>query len=191
MFNGRRLRMVSVDQVAVARQHGVLAGLSAGTMTVLTEIKPEHIAEMTYLDDWDTSVNKLGAQGGLFIVLKPGIAYESGRGSYVLDADPKPSPAGPVAAPATLPAYRHRLLGVFDSETGDPIEGAYVIDLTSGTKARTTATGTVTLAFLPEGGSPVRIMKDGYEELTLAVEISSEHLDPLTLLMARVKPPPR
>jgi len=56
------------------------------------------------------------------------------------------------------------------------------------TFARTTVTGTVTLVFLPEGGSPVRIKKAGYEELNIAVEISPETTTPITLTMAKRVP---
>jgi len=188
--NGRRIRIAVPDAMALARQHGVLAGLSIASMGVLSEIKPEHIAEMTYLDEWDTSVDKLGAQGGLFIVLKPGIDYQEGKGSFVTDVEPKPAAASTAGSAASPPAYRLRLLGVYDSETGEPIEGAWVIDMTTGTKARSSSTGTVTLAFLPEGGSPVRIVKEGYEDLSLAVEISPEHLAPLTLVMVKHTKPP-
>jgi hypothetical protein len=105
--------------------------------------------------------------------------------------EPKPARAAIASAPAQLPAYRLRLLGVYDMETGEPVEGAYVIDLTTGTKARTTATGTVSLAFLPEGGTPVRIVRDGYDDLNIAVEISSEQVQPITLVMTKhtAKPP--
>jgi len=186
--NGRRIRIAVPDAMALARQHGVLAGLSIASMGVLSEIKPEHIAEMTYLDDWDTSVDKLGAQGGLFIVLKPGIDYQEGKGSFVVETEAKPATA--VAPSVSPPAYRLRLLGVYDAESGDPIEGAWVIDLSTGTKARSSSTGTVSLAFLPEGGSPVRIVKEGYEDLSLAVEISPEHLAPITLVMVKQTKPP-
>ncbi len=47
---------------------------------------------------------------------------------------------------APLAPYRARLLGVFNAQTGDPIEGAEVLDVLSKTKALTTATGTVTTA---------------------------------------------
>ncbi len=189
--NGRRIRIAVPDAMAIARQHGMLAGLSIGSMGVLSEIKPEHIAEMTYLDEWDTTVDKVGAQGGLFIVLKPGIDYQEGRGSFVVDADAKPAKSNAVEASTSPPAYRLRLLGVYDSETGDPIEGAWVVDMSTGTKARSSSTGTVSLAFLPEGGSPVRIVKEGYEDLSLAVEISAEHLAPLTLVLVKqTRPPP-
>lgn len=184
--NGRRIRTVAPNEMAVARQQGLLAGLSAGSMTVLSEIKPEHIAEMTYIDEFDNSVGKIGSNNALFVVLKPGIAYEPGRESYVVDADATSKPA-PLAASAAsvLPGYRYRLLGVFDRLTGDPIAGADVIDMTTGTRARTSTTGTVSLIFLPEGGTPVRITKPGYEDLTLAVEISAETAEPLTLVMDR------
>jgi len=42
--NGTRLRMVIPSEMAMARQTGLLSGLMPGTMTVLSEIKPEHIA---------------------------------------------------------------------------------------------------------------------------------------------------
>jgi hypothetical protein len=182
--NGRRLRMVIPDTVAVMRQTGVLAGLQAGTMTVLTEIKPEHIAEMTYVDELDASIGKIGSEGGLFIVLKEGVVYEPGAPSYIPDVPVKATPA---AAPAALPAYRYRLLGVYDEQTGDPIEGAVVTDLTSGTSAKTTSTGTVSLVFLPEGTTPLRISKMGFEDLSIGVEISASATSPLTLIMSRKK----
>ena len=42
---------------------------------------------------------------------------------------------------AAVPAYRHRILGVFDVATGEPIEDAEVTDVKSGTKAMTTLAG--------------------------------------------------
>jgi hypothetical protein len=183
--NGKRLRMVIPNEMAMARQTGVLAGLMPGTMTVLSEIKPEHIAEMTYVDEFDTSIGKIGAQGGLFIVLKDGVVYEPGKESYLPEVPVKAAPPAP--APSVMPAYRFRLLGVFDDRTGDPIENAFVTDLTTGTKARTTSTGTVSLAFLAEGTTPVRISKDGYEDISIAVEISSSATTPLTLIMSKRK----
>jgi hypothetical protein len=192
--NGQRISIIAPDEVAVARQHGVLAGLKPGTMTVLSQIKPEHIAEMNYIDSMDSSVGKIGSEGGLFVVLKPGVRYEPGRNSYV---DPELAAAAAaraaraateVAAPDTLPAHRYRLLGVYDIDTGEAIEGADVIDMTTGVRARTTATGTVTLSFLPEGASPIRIVKPGYDELTMAVEISAATTLPLTLVLTKKRP---
>ena len=185
--NGRRIRLMPPDEMAVARQHGLLAGLSQASMTVLSEIKPEHIAEITYVDDTDNSVGLIGSNGGLFVVLKPNVAYEPGRVSYVTETIPeKPKPAA-------LPAYRLRVLGVFDGETGEPIEGAFVTDITTGTHARTTLTGTVSLAFLSEGGTPLRITKPGYDDLSIGVEITPDKLEPITLVMVKQRPnqPPR
>jgi len=177
-----RLRLVIPDEVAMARQTGLLAGLMPGTMTVLSEIKPEHIAEMTYVDELDSSIGKIGSEGGLFIVLKEGVVYEPGKQSYIAEAPAKPTRA---ASPTTMPAYRYRLLGVYDPTTGDPIADAIVTDLTSGTSAKTTSTGTVSLAFLPEGTSPVRISKPGFEDLSIGVEISADVTTPLTLVMTK------
>ena len=177
--NGWRIRLMPPDAMAVARQHGVLMGLSPSSMTVLSEIKPEHIAEMTYVDSMDSSVGLIGSEGGLFIVLKPNVEYQPGRGSFVIEtAQEKPKPAA-------IPAYRLRILGVFDGESGQPIEGASVIDITTGTRALTTATGTVSLAFLPEGGTPLRITKTGYDDLTIGVEITPSKADPITLVMVK------
>src|SRR6185503_9377373 len=118
-----------------ARQHGLLAGLSKPSMTVLSEIKPEHIAEMTYIDSMDSSIGKIGSEGGLFVVLKPGVVYEPGKATYVQAAGTSVSEGG--RSSATLPAYRYRVLGVFDVETGEPIAGAVVTDMQTGTHAET------------------------------------------------------
>lgn len=179
--NGRRIRIMPPDEAVVARQHGILAGLSKPSMTVLSEIKPEHIAEMTYVDQFDHSVGKIGSEGGLFVVLKPGVVYEPGKDTYVQAV----ATSDEHRSSATLPPYRYRVLGVFDMETGEPIAGAVVTDMQTGTHAETTATGTVTLIFLPEGGSPVRISKPGYQDLTLAVEIAADQTLPMTLVMSK------
>src|SRR5439155_25841933 len=94
--------------------------------------------------------------------------------------------ASPAAAqqPVTpLAPYRARIVGVFDVNTGAPIEGAEVMGVASGTKAMTTATGTVSLVFLPDGGSQVRIRKIGYAALTRFIAISPSDTTPLTLIL--------
>jgi hypothetical protein len=48
---------------------------------VLAGIKPEHIAEMTYLDCFDTSVPGLRSNNAIYVVLKFGIEYDERRGS--------------------------------------------------------------------------------------------------------------
>jgi hypothetical protein len=87
------------------------------------------------------------------------------------------------SAAAQTASYRARLLGVYNAQTGDPVEGAEVIDLFSKTKALTTTTGTVTLAFLPEGGSMLRVQKIGFEPVTQIVPISPSDTAPAMILL--------
>ena len=94
-------------------------------------------------------------------------------------------PAATTPAKATNYAYRYRLLGVYDEQTGDPLEGVEVIDVLNGNKSLTTKTGTVSLLFLPEGGSLVRLRKIGYEVQPLTVSISPSDTNPITVVLAR------
>jgi len=87
------------------------------------------------------------------------------------------------STPAAVPTYRYRILGVFDEASGLPVEGAEVIDIASGTKALTTSTGTVSLIFLPDSGSLVRVRKIGYEVQTFPVAINQNETSPITLLL--------
>ena len=86
----------------------------------------------------------------------------------------------------SLPAYRARVLGVFDATTGAPVADADVIDVLSGASARTTSTGTVALVFLPDGGGLVRTRKLGYEEQTMIVAISPADTVPVTVVLQPV-----
>lgn len=88
-------------------------------------------------------------------------------------------------APA-IPGYRMRILGVFDDRTGDPVEAADIVDVLSGNVMRTSSTGTVALAFLPDGGGLVRIRKVGFEPQTMMVSISPEDTLPITVILKRV-----
>jgi hypothetical protein len=90
---------------------------------------------------------------------------------------------GATAAQVPQLSYRNRLLGVFDAQSGAPIEGVEVGDMLSKASAFTTSTGTVALSFLPEGESLIRIRKVGYQPMALPVAISPADTSPLTILM--------
>jgi hypothetical protein len=97
--------------------------------------------------------------------------------------------AGLAQAPNGGPSnreHRSRILGVYDQDSGTPLEGVRVADLLSGTFALTTRTGTVALSFLPDGGGLVRLQKLGYEQRTMFVAITPADTTPLTIVLARV-----
>ncbi len=90
-------------------------------------------------------------------------------------------------APAPTNAAHHvRILGVYDQDSGAPIEGVRVADILTGTFAATTITGTVALNFLPDGGGLVRLQKIGYLSQTMFVAVTAADTTPLTLVLARV-----
>ncbi len=95
------------------------------------------------------------------------------------------TPGAPAAGPkqSGVPVYRLRLMGVYDANSGDPLEGVEVSDALSGLKSLTTSTGTLSLLFLPEGGSLVHIRKVGYEPQTLPVSISPVDTQPITVIL--------
>jgi hypothetical protein len=181
----------------------MLAGLAPGSMQVLCEIQPEHIEQITYADEFNTTVGKPHSDSAIYIVLKQGVAYQPGAKSYVIDESAEDSKSAAVrlaraahdsagAAPppphdsaGTLPTYRYRLLGVFDQSTGDPIAGARVTEAKTGDYVTTTATGTVSLIFLPEGSSQLKITRTGYQELDLTVDIGPNAPNGLTLVMKK------
>jgi hypothetical protein len=55
-------------------------------VSVLSDIPPEHIQEMTYHDCFDTSMAAVGSVNALFVTLKPGVAYQQDVGSFVVDS---------------------------------------------------------------------------------------------------------
>jgi hypothetical protein len=72
--------------MALAREHISARQAVTGAYDLvfaLYEIEPEHIAEMRFRDCFDTTVPDVGGMNALFVVLKPGVVYEPGVGSFV------------------------------------------------------------------------------------------------------------
>ena len=168
-----------------------IATVNLTVQSVMASIHPEHIDEVNFADCNDTSVDMVKGNSALFVTLKPGVAYDPGIGSYVLEQTalaPNDRAAVNDAAMSTKPApYRNRLLGVYDEQTGEPVAGVEVADSTSGTFATTTVTGTVSLAFLPDGISTLVIRKTGYAPLRFPIVISPKDTLPITLTLAKPK----
>jgi hypothetical protein len=178
------------------------ARVSVDVQSVLASIHPEHIGEITFHDCNDFSMAGAATRNALFVVLKPGVAYSPGIGSYVLNEDNSTvgkwaaarelarmdsAAAAAAAAPhtTTLDAFRHRLLGLFDSASGEPLTDVEVVDSTSGSWVRTSETGIVSLAFLPPGPSTVRLRRAGLVDTLIHVTISARDTTPITLTFAR------
>ena len=82
-----------------------------------------------------------------------------------------------------LELYRYRILGLFDGDTGAPIEGAEIRELATGTTALTSPTGTVSLAFMRDGGGPVVLSKAGYKADIVTVMITPRDTTWLTYVL--------
>jgi hypothetical protein len=96
---------------------------------------------------------------------------------------PPPRPTQTASAYQDVQAYRLRLLGVYDDRTGTPIEGVEVQDVASGASSLTSTSGTVSLFFVPDGGTVVRLRKLGYEMKVMSVAISPADTTPLTVTL--------
>jgi hypothetical protein len=89
--NGQRMRFVPPNDMALFREHITARQAATGMYDMifaLYEIQPEHIAEMRFRDCFDTTVPDVGGSNALFVVLKPGVIYEPGIGSFVADKWP-------------------------------------------------------------------------------------------------------
>lgn len=193
-INGRRIDKTEVipDVVAVERARGTILKprryvvgpdeVPDFVISLLSRIKPEHIAEMRYRDCMDMSLGLLHGENALFIVLKPGVQFSASRGTYEHEAGVIDSVSD---SNNDVRAYRRRLLGVFDEGTGAPIADCIVADSATGVLARTTATGTISLAYLPEGASVLRLSKPGYRPFTIRIAIAPNDTNPITILLSR------
>jgi hypothetical protein len=87
--NGKRIRLplLPIGMAAARAFVGVppRARISYVPITVLSEIAPEHIEELTYHDCFDRSMAVVGSVNALFVVLKPGVEYVQDVGSFVVE----------------------------------------------------------------------------------------------------------
>lgn len=90
------------------------------------------------------------------------------------------SAQAPAAAPRVRPG---RLVGVYDSQSGAPLDDVTVTNALNGLSARTTATGTLSLFFVDTSGGLLRLTKIGYQPLMLVVANSDVDTIPETILM--------
>jgi hypothetical protein len=73
-------------------------------------------------------------------------------------------------APARMPRVRAgRLIGVYDAQSGVPLDDVTVTNAANGLSARTTSTGTLSLLFVDTTGGLLRLTRIGYQPLTLLV----------------------
>ena len=87
------------------------------------------------------------------------------------------------------PIGHHRVMGVFDAESGNPVAGAAVRDSLTGKSALTTATGTVSLAFVPRSTAVIQIEHAGYERASMPVSLTLIDTLPLTIVLRRSRVP--
>ena len=80
---------------------------------------------------------------------------------------------------------RTRVIGIFDSETGEPIDSAEVKDILTGLSALTTSTGTVVLP-MDTSGAFLRVRKLGYNMSTVLVANGAADTVPITLALDRM-----
>lgn len=94
--------------------------------------------------------------------------------------------AARTAADTALRTVRIRILGVYDDETGEPIEGADVTDLVSGLTVRTSKTGTAPLYLADTTSTLIRIKKIGYQQSLFTLSTSPRDSDPVTTTLLRM-----
>jgi hypothetical protein len=87
--NGKRIRLPLPPTREDMRRARVGAPISArfspASVSILSQIAPEHIAEINYHDCFDASMAAVGNNDAVFVTLKPGVVFQENGGSYVLD----------------------------------------------------------------------------------------------------------
>lgn len=86
--------------------------------------------------------------------------------------------------PSSAPRVRAgRVIGVFDAQTGAPLDDVTVTNTFNGLSARTSATGTLSLFFVDTVGGLLRFTKVGYRPITMLVANSDADTIPETVVM--------
>jgi hypothetical protein len=148
------------------------ASVPVNVLSVLASIHAEHIEEINYTDCNDFTVERPHARNAVFVVLKRGVKFEPGIGTYVDDA------------PLAIAANRMRLVGTYDDRSGNPLAGVQLVDSATASFTTTSETGTAVLAFLADGPHTLTARKAGYSEQRIHLTISSADSIPITLVLA-------
>ena len=89
-INGKRI-VLPLPPTGMAKTRALVGApprtrISYIPVSVLSDIAPEHIQEMTYHDCFDASIAAVGSVNALFVTLKPGVAFQRDVGSFVVDS---------------------------------------------------------------------------------------------------------
>ena len=98
---------------------------------------------------------------------------------------PAGRPGSPRGDSASAAQVRLRVIGVFDEESGEPLEGVDVTDFFTGISSRTTKTGTTALILNGASGTLIRLKKVGYQPITLPVRNAPQDTTPITTMLIR------
>ncbi len=103
--------------------------------------------------------------------------------------DARIADVAPVVAPfSARPPEVARILGVFDEETGEPIDDVLVTDSITGRARRTSPTGTMRLDFISRLGGVLTMVKQGYDTASLRVSAAPADTVGVTAVLRRRHP---
>jgi hypothetical protein len=197
--NGQRVFVTTTDEMVWARLWSTRTfsaimtpanrggGRTLQAAAILATVHSEHIAEMHYVPPSENTADVNQGGNAVFIVLKPGVSFEPGRGSFI-SGDSIPSNVFAVYPTVGFERYRYRLMGVYDEASGVPIANVKVVETRRGDWVLTSGTGTCSLFFVPDGGSQLRVEGAGYDSKTLAVSISPTDTLPVVVTLRKAKP---
>jgi hypothetical protein len=198
--NGVRIRFVPGDFLSQQKARELrqlnfhpppaIVVLGPDVRGVLATIKPEHIASIVMHDCMEMF---MGSEGGIFGELKSGVRYEPGVGSLVVTKGAQDSILDRIVrkpAVAVTSLTSPRLLGLYDALTGEPIVDADIIEAATGTRAKSSATGSASLDWMTPGPGIIWISKFGYRSDTIAVSISALDTVPITVVLTRIEARP-